>query len=76
MTIESPDQLSQTAQLIAGREAEASSMNALRIENWRRRYWYRCVEVPVPREPPKWPAITVRTPVPSNVTVLRKAKRP
>jgi hypothetical protein len=67
--------LSQVAQLEAARQAESASMNADRLDAWQRRYPYDVVEVPLPTEPPKWPALRSSIAVdPANVTPIRKAR--
>lgn len=56
MTIPTGEQLSQVAQYGAARESEQATMNAARLENWKRRLFRDPVEVPATVEPPKWPA--------------------
>lgn len=66
---------SQVSQLNAGRDAEHAEANATRLESWKARYCYDVVEVPVPRDPPSWPALRASMPLPSNVTPI-KSKKP
>jgi len=75
MSAETSEMLSNMAQLHAARDSEHEAMNAVRLDNWKRRYWYRCIEVPAPRDPPKWPAIRASLPIPNNVTPLTRAKK-
>lgn len=74
--IETQEMLSQQAQMLAARDSELSAMNAARLKSWQAKYWYRCVVVPAPVDPPKWPALRSSIVVPaSNVTPIKKAGR-
>lgn len=57
MTIPTGEELSQVAQYVAARESEQASMNAARLENWKRRLFRDPVDVPATVQPPKWPAV-------------------
>lgn len=68
--VETSEMLSQQAQMLAARESEHAAMNAVRLATWKAKYWHRCVEVPEPRDPPKWPAMRVSISKPGKVTRL------
>lgn len=75
MSAESTEMLSNASQLLAARESELASMNATRLDNWQRRYWHRCIEVPTPKDAPKWPANRSSVPnAPISLTTFRKGR--
>lgn len=76
---ETAEMLSQTAQLLAARESELDAANAQRLADWRARYWYRCVEAPLPIQPSGWPATRCEASPPltsaeSTVTPIKRKK--
>lgn len=52
--------LSTVAQMVAAQDAEAADANAVRLENWQRRYYRDVVTVPKPVDNDGWPE-TCRT---------------
>lgn len=74
MTVATTEMDSQVSQLGAGRDSEAASMNAARLDNWKRRYPHDVVDVPLAVDPPKWPALRSSIQAGTNVTKLSNRK--
>lgn len=74
MTVATTEMESQVSQLGAGRDSEAASVNAARLDNWKRRYPHDVVDVPITVDPPKWPALRSSIQVGTNVTKISARK--
>lgn len=74
MTIETPEMTSQVAQL-TDRDARQDLANSVRLDNWRRRYPHRTIEVPKPIDPPKWPASRSNIAEPEKVVKIKTRAR-
>lgn len=77
---ESPEMLSQMAQLLAARVSELDAANAQRLADWRSRYWYRCIEAPLPVQPRGWPSCKSEASPPltsaeSTITPIKRVKK-
>jgi hypothetical protein len=82
MTVATTEMASQVSQLGAGRDSEAASINAVRLDNWKRRYPHGLVEVPEPVDFGGWPptcrtgdGFVLRNYPATNVTKIKRAGR-